>query len=153
MQLKMNAILVAIAPIVLAGAVHAQTQTDAAAGDSASMMELPAACKSDNGATMGDMPEGDMAMGDMKDLEGHRAMMMQGMMAMQKPMMTGMMNEDPDLAFACGMIPHHQGAIVMSEAELKYGDNDEMRALAQEIIAAQKREIERLTTWIEARGK
>lgn len=31
-------------------------------------------------------------------------------------MMQGMMNEDPDLTFACGMIPH-QGVIVLAEAE------------------------------------
>ena len=43
-------------------------------------------------------------------------MMMEGMKATHMPMMQGMMNEDPDLAFACGMIPH-QGAIVMAEAE------------------------------------
>ncbi|MCL4792707.1 MAG: DUF305 domain-containing protein, partial [Gammaproteobacteria bacterium] len=36
-------------------------------------------------------------------------------------MRTGMMADDPDIAFACGMIAHHQGAIVMAETERKYG--------------------------------
>ena len=57
--------------------------------------------------------------------------MMQGMMETQGPMMRGMMNADPDLAFACGMIPHHQAAIRMAEAQLEYGEDKEMRALAR----------------------
>lgn len=94
-----------------------------------------------------------MSMGNMEDMDGHRAMMIEGMRATHGPMMMGIMNEDPDLAFACGMIPHRQGAISMAEAELEHGDGDEMGALAEETIAAQEREIEQLTTWIEAQSR
>ena len=151
MRVTMTAVLTLIAPLALAGAVHAQTQGDATTGGSAPMMELPAACMSGEGAAMGGM--GDMDMGNMEGLDGHRAVMMEGMMATRRPMMMGMMNENPDLAFACGMIPHHQGAISMAKAELEYGEDDEMRALAEEVIAAQEREIEVLTTWIEGQGQ
>lgn len=46
-----------------------------------------------------------------------------------------------DRDFVAMMIPHHQGAIDMARAELKYGHNEKLRRLAQNIIAAQEREI------------
>jgi uncharacterized protein (DUF305 family) len=39
------------------------------------------------------------------------------------------------------MMPHHQGAIDMARAELKYGYNGELRRLAQGIIAEREHEI------------
>src|SRR5262245_4890920 len=59
-------------------------------------------------------------------------------MAITMPaMMQGMMHKDPDVAFACAMIAHHQGAIDMARIELKYGKNEWTRTLAQNIIDAQ----------------
>ena len=49
---------------------------------------------------------------------------------------------DIDRDFVAMMIPHHQGAIDMARAELKYGHNKELRDLAQNIVAQQGREIE-----------
>ena len=46
-----------------------------------------------------------------------------------------------DKAFLTMMIPHHQGAIEMSNAELARGKDPELRALARDIIEAQAREI------------
>lgn len=46
-----------------------------------------------------------------------------------------------DAAFLRMMIPHHQGAVVMSNAELERGGDARLKALAREIIAAQQREI------------
>ena len=43
--------------------------------------------------------------------------------------------------FLSSMIPHHEGAIIMSEYEIKHGKNPEMIALAKQIIAEQKKEI------------
>ena len=57
---------------------------------------------------------------------------------------------DPDMAFACGMIPHHQGAIDMARTVQDNGQDQEIKAMAQEMIDAQMKEIEELTTWIEA---
>jgi uncharacterized protein (DUF305 family) len=48
---------------------------------------------------------------------------------------------DVDADFAAMMIPHHQGAIDMARAELKYGKNPTLRRLAQNIITDQQREI------------
>jgi uncharacterized protein (DUF305 family) len=49
--------------------------------------------------------------------------------------------DDVDAAFAEMMIPHHQGAIAMADAAKERGEHDEIRELADEIIAAQTREI------------
>jgi uncharacterized protein (DUF305 family) len=39
------------------------------------------------------------------------------------------------------MIPHHQGAVDMAEAELHYGHNEKLRRIARNIIAGQRRQI------------
>ena len=49
---------------------------------------------------------------------------------------------DVDRDFVAMMAPHHQGAIDMARTELKYGRNETLRRLAQEIIVAQGQEIE-----------
>ena len=48
---------------------------------------------------------------------------------------------DVDYDFAAMMIPHHQGAIDMALAELRYGRNEQLRRMAQEIIVTQQQEI------------
>lgn len=48
---------------------------------------------------------------------------------------------NPDHDFAAMMIPHHQGAIEMAEAELRFGHNEVLRRLAQGIIVEQQQEI------------
>jgi len=48
---------------------------------------------------------------------------------------------DPDRDFAAMMIPHHQGAVEMAEAELRFGKDERLRRLAQGIIVEQRQEI------------
>jgi len=48
---------------------------------------------------------------------------------------------DIDHDFAAMMIPHHQGAIEMAQSELRYGSNEQLRRIAQEIIVDQQQEI------------
>jgi uncharacterized protein (DUF305 family) len=38
-------------------------------------------------------------------------------------------------------VPHHQGAIRMAQALLRYGHNERLRRMAQEIIVTQQQEI------------
>jgi Domain of unknown function (DUF305) len=55
--------------------------------------------------------------------------------------MTVIPSGDVDRDFASMMIPHHQGAIDMAQAELRHGHNEQLRRIAQEIIVEQQQEI------------
>lgn len=59
--------------------------------------------------------------------------------------MTAAMNCKPtgdvDADFVAMMTPHHQGAVDMAKAELRYGKNEMLRRMAQEIIVTQQQEI------------
>ena len=48
---------------------------------------------------------------------------------------------DADRDFVALMIPHHEGAVAMAQAELRHGRNEQLRRLAQEIIVSQSQEI------------
>jgi uncharacterized protein (DUF305 family) len=69
-------------------------------------------------------------------------------MAMSDAAMTQMMTAmritpsgDADSDFVAMMVPHHQGAIEMAQAELSYGRSEPLRGLAQEIIVTQEQQI------------
>ena len=127
-----------------------------------SSIRLPEACRA-AAKSHADMPMQDMHQGMMKNMKqgmGHKGMQMgkmsetqqglhEAMMAMTGPMMQGMTAEDADVAWICAMIPHHQGAIDMARAGLKGADNAESRKMAEETIAAQEKEIAKLTDWVE----
>ena len=55
-----------------------------------------------------------------------------------------------DLAFIDAMIPHHQSAIDAAQMALNQATHPEVKALAQEIIDAQLKEIEQMNAWREA---
>ena len=63
--------------------------------------------------------------------------------AMNKMMadMTIKPSGDVDRDFVEMMVPHHEGAVDMAQAELKYGHNEQLRRLAQEIVVTQQQEI------------
>jgi uncharacterized protein (DUF305 family) len=89
---------------------------------------------------------------------GHEAMKMDGMgpatkafaeanMKMHKDM-TIVFSGNPDIDFARGMLPHHQGAINIAEIVLKYGKDASVKKLANEIITAQRKEIAQMMAWL-----
>jgi hypothetical protein len=49
------------------------------------------------------------------------------------------------------MLPHHQAAIDMGKTQLAYGQDAQMRRLAQEIITDQQSEIELMQLWLRQR--
>ncbi|EOM76892.1 DUF305 domain-containing protein [Rhodococcus rhodnii] len=58
-------------------------------------------------------------------------------------------HNDADVTFAQGMLPHHRQAIEMSDIVLAKPDLDpRVRALAEQIRAAQAPEIEQLDAWL-----
>lgn len=116
--------LVPLTALWLASA-PAQAQTAAVMAQSASM-------------PMGQMQTGAARQHDMK------ASMMMGMDSMQKMSMSG----DTDKDFAMMMKVHHQQALNMAEMELANGKSPEMKAMAKQIIVAQKKEIAQFDKWL-----
>jgi uncharacterized protein (DUF305 family) len=57
-------------------------------------------------------------------------------------------NREPfDKAFIDAMIPHHQSAIEMAEVAYEKSKNPRIKELAENIMSAQKREIEQMKQW------
>lgn len=75
--------------------------------------------------------------------EEETAFVAESQTAMSKMMaaMTVKPSGDVDADFVATMVPHHQGAIEMARAELRYGHNEQLRRIAQEIIVDQTQEI------------
>lgn len=75
-----------------------------------------------------------------KDMEKSMADMHKNMLV--KP------SGDVDKDFVLMMIPHHQGAIDMAKGVLKHGKDPKVKKIAQEIIAAQEKEITEFNKWL-----
>ncbi len=70
------------------------------------------------------------------------------MRVMHKGMHSAPHTGDPDRDFVTMMIPHHQGAIDMAKVLLLYGKNEQLKRLAQEIIADQQNEVQLMQLWL-----
>jgi uncharacterized protein (DUF305 family) len=55
-----------------------------------------------------------------------------------------------DLRFIDGMIPHHEGAVLMAQEALEKSSRPEIRTLAEAILRAQEQEISQLQAWRKA---
>lgn len=158
MLLVAGGLVAAAAPLALA-----QDRSDATGKSMPMSMssDMPEACRSAGqtdaqgmGSMMGQMQK---PMQDMKGIMGQMSETHKGlheaMMKMDPAMMQGMMIKDPDLAWACSMIPHHQGALDMSRALLKGGDNAELKKMAEKTIRDQEKDIAELKQWVSTHGK
>ena len=71
---------------------------------------------------------------------------MRGMGMMMDPQ--DFANKEPfDKAFIDAMIPHHQSAIYMAQLAHEKSEIPEIKELAENIVSAQKREIEQMKQW------
>ena len=77
------------------------------------------------------------------DLSAEQAFLSENDTAINKMMadMTIKPTGDVDRDFVAMMVPHHQGAIDIAQAALRYGRNERLRRLAQEIVVARQQEI------------
>ena len=131
-QIRHNRIASAAAIIALAAASLAPlAQAQPAKPQSSAAMPMTAASGMSGGAM------------DMK------SMMKENNDKMGSMAMTG--NQDVD--FAMMMKLHHQGAIDMAEAELKNGKEPQMKKMAKDIIAAQKKEIAQFDKFLASHAK
>lgn len=56
-------------------------------------------------------------------------------------------NDEYDKAFIANMIAHHVGAVEMAKLSAANAKHDEIKALSEEIIAAQEKEIIEMRQW------
>jgi hypothetical protein len=80
---------------------------------------------------------------DRPDMSREEPFLSENDAAMNKMMadMTVKPTGDVDRDFVAMMVAHHQGAIDMAKAVLRYGRNEQIRRLAQEIVVTQQQEI------------
>jgi len=139
---------------VVAASMLAISLSAPAPAQDAGEFQLPQQCAVDDSGHMGHRGmHGGTAMGrmdgmDMGGMTDFQRENMEKMAVTMPAMMEGMMHEDPDVAFACAMIAHHQGAVDMARIQLDHGEDAWVRSLSEEIIEAQLREIDEMTQWL-----
>lgn len=82
----------------------------------------------------------------MNEMEAARMKMMEDMNAVPMTM-------DPDVDFAKMMLPHHQGAIDMSNIVLEYGEHEDLLMLAEQALEGNEASISRLNEFLAAQGE
>lgn len=138
-----SSFVVLAAALVLPMPALGQHAEHGGGGDAAAAYVFPEVCR-----IPGQAARSAHAGHDTDGMEEHQKAAMEGMARMDADMMQGMMQKDADVAFICGMIAHHQGAIDMARVELEHGDDPWSKELAQRIIEAQTKEIAEMIDWL-----
>jgi uncharacterized protein (DUF305 family) len=73
--------------------------------------------------------------------------MSESMKGMDMAKLEAVKGVDFDLEFIRQMVPHHEGAIVMSRDAIAKSETDDLKKLAREIIKAQEAEIAQMRKW------
>ena len=90
----------------------------------------------------------DRLMGHMATHDTSWIALMKNMETMHAAMATVEPSGNKDADFVNLMLPHHQAAVDMARTELLYGNDPQMRRLAQEIITDQESEIQLMQLWL-----
>ena len=100
------------------------------------------------GQSMGDKtdPYGTHRMPDGRMMKNHGDMA--SMMHDMNASLEGKTGGAFDKAFLQEMIVHHEGAVAMAQKVLEVSKREELRSLAADIITAQNKEIEMMSTWL-----
>jgi uncharacterized protein (DUF305 family) len=72
---------------------------------------------------------------------------MHAMQSMDDEMQAMTPTNDPSKDFVMMMKPHHQAAVDMAEAYLKYGSDPVLKKMSQDIVSSQKKEIAEMNAW------
>ena len=143
-------VIATLACIVFAGNAVAQTAPPKAGMDMKDMDQKGSGSGMMKGSGSGSGMDMKMMMPDASDpasTAGYKAAMMKMMMGM--PQFTG----DADVDFMMQMKPHHQAAIDMAKIVIANGKDAETKKLAQEVVAAQEKEIATIDAWLKKKGK
>lgn len=101
----------------------------------------PALAQQGQSGSMSDMKGMDMKGADMKSMNPMQKESMAAMDKMNKAMMEGMMDGDPDVAWLKSMAAHHQGAVDMSEIALKHIKDESVRKEARKAMEENEKSI------------
>lgn len=82
--------------------------------------------------------------------EGGMGMMHMGGMSGDTARLSNVSDSEFDKEFLKQMIPHHEMAIMMAQMLQSSTERDEMKTLAQNIIASQSQEIKTMRDWLDA---
>jgi uncharacterized protein (DUF305 family) len=157
MAIRILVLATAAATTLAYGAAAQQNQQQPAGGGPIPMVDsLPEECRTSapaggQGQTMQGMDMQSASQGGqgmMTNMTEAQKGYLQSMVKMRGPMQMGIMAQDPDVGFICGMIPHHQGAIDMAEVVLKTGNDLEAKRFAERVIRDQGREITEMKNWL-----
>jgi uncharacterized protein (DUF305 family) len=85
---------------------------------------------------------------DSSNAAGHGSMMSDGSSSASSSTSAEADHNDADVAFASGMIPHHESAITMAQMAQAQAADPRVKDLAARIEAAQAPEIETMSGWL-----
>ena len=102
---------------------------------------VPVMAQQGQSGSMSDMKGMDMKGMDMKNMGPMQKESMAAMDKMNKAMMEGMMDSNPDLAWLKSMAAHHQGAVDMSEIALKHIKDEDVRKEARKAMEENEKSI------------
>ena len=105
---------------------------------------LPATSQQAQTGQNGGSMQGMQGMSNMQNMNPFQKDTMAAMDKMNKAMMQGMMDQDPDLAWMKSMAAHHQGAIDMAEAAIKNAKDEDVLKEARKTKEENEKSLKQL---------